>query len=147
MKDWIENLQSALRSEWSYARKEHAQQRQQSQSEQLALGLIWPIMRLTETTPLYGQQTELWLRSTGPELHGGLQAGDPVRIAPSIHAEGIAATVANVDLQTATLVTKAADATLAQAKAIWLSARILMTALIGITCLGLRNAQRRLPMP
>lgn len=109
MKDWIENLQSALRSEWSYARKEHAQQRQQSQSEQLALGLIWPIMRLTESTPLYGQQTELWLRSMGPELHGGLQAGDPVRIAPSIHAEGIAATVANVDLKTATLVTKAAE--------------------------------------
>ena len=86
----------------------HAQQRQQSQSEQLALGLIWPIMRLTKP-PLYGQQTELWLRSTGPELHCGLQAGDPVRIAPSIHAEGIAATVANVDLQTATLVTKAAE--------------------------------------
>lgn len=107
MKDWIEKLQQALRSEWSHARQEHAQLRQLSQSEQQALGLVWPILRLTESSPLYGQQTELWLRTLGPELHGGLQSGDLVRIAPSIHSEGIPATVANVETRTATLVTKA----------------------------------------
>lgn len=106
MKDWIETLQSALKAEWAYALREHQQQRQLSQSEQLALGVIWPVMRLTETSPLSGQQQELWLRTLNADLHDGIQAGDRIRIAPSVHAEGIEAMVASVDMRTVTIVTR-----------------------------------------